>query len=231
MAAPTLISYTEVAAWNTGGTSKSLASISYQVDDVVIVIAGDEGGGALGTPNNLTGLTFATQKSNNAASTCASLVSAAVATQASSGVLTISNSGSPFYGFAAWVWRGSAGIGNSVEQHTATKTVSLTPAGGANAAICWAIFDFNVEAAHTITPSPTNTRQAVQIASHYTIHVADLADQTSAGAVSYGISGGSSTGPYSIVAIEVMAGAGGGGGDLSVSFGTLGEPVVGGSTF
>jgi hypothetical protein len=206
MAAPTLISYTETA-WNATGTSKSSASISWQTGDVICVIAGSEANDNLSVPT-ATGLTFASQKNNVAASTCGTRVSAVVAGSNGSDAVTVTNPSSVSdWGFGVWVWRGSGGIGNSSEQHTATLTVSLTPTA-ADSAIVWGAFDFAAAALQTITPTPSNTRQRVVDSGSYTLYVADLLDQVSGGAVSYGISGAGS-GPFSIVVLEIKTGAGG----------------------
>lgn len=208
MAAPTLISYTE-STWTAGATTKTLASISWQTGDVIVVIAGNEANDAWTLPT-VAGLTFTTQKTNTAASTCSSLVSAAVAASSSSGTISMGDPTNPasHWGFAAWVWRGSQGIGNSAEQHTSTKTVALTPTAAHGAIVC-GVFDFSATAITgiSITPTPTNTRQRVADGASYALYVSDLADQSSAGATSYGISGGSGTGPFSIVALEIKAGA------------------------
>jgi hypothetical protein len=105
------------------------------------------------------------------------------------------------WGFGVWVWRGSTGIGNSSEQHTATRTVALTPTQ-TNSAIMWGTFDFAAVATVAITPAPTNTRQSVLDSARYTLYVSDLTNQTSGGSTSYGV-GGSGTGPFSIVVMEV----------------------------
>ena len=202
MAAPTLISYTETT-WTTTATTLSTASVSWQTNDVLVVISGAEGAGAnLGTPT-ATGLTFAKQKSNTAAGSCEAFVATAVAGSSSSGAVTVTSSASQHYGFGVWVWRSSTGVGNSSEQHTTTKTVSQTNTA-ANGGMVWGAFDFNADAAFTAgTPTPTNTPQKAQDAGRYSFGVFDLADQTSAGAVSYGFTGGGTTGPYSLVVVEV----------------------------
>lgn len=214
MSAPTLISYTETA-WDTVGLTKSTASISWNAGDVIVVIGGSEGADNL-TLATATGLTFVPQKSNNTINTCASRLDAVVAGSSGSSAVTMTNDASGHdWGFAVWVWRNSAGIGNSVEQHTGgsapTESVSLTPTA-ADGAIVWGLFDFQASALGTIVPTPTNTRQRAVIGgTHYTIYVADLGDQTSAGGVLYGVSGaGSVTGPFSIVAMEIKAGTGSG---------------------
>jgi hypothetical protein len=210
MAAPTRVSYTETTAWTTSGSPKSIASISWSIGDVLIALGGAEGVATEtvgGISNTGSGLSWgAAQQNHTAASNCAGAIFACVATAASSGVISMTNdNGISRWGFAVWVYSGSAGVGNSVQQATTTKTVNLTPVG-ADGAIVWGVFDWSAEAVHTMTPTPTNVDEATQLAGAFTIHVGDLADQPSAGAVAYGITGGTSTGPYTIVAIEVRAG-------------------------
>jgi hypothetical protein len=210
--APTLISYTEVA-WTTTGTPKSTAAtVSWQTNDVIVVIAGAEDISTLGVPT-ATGLTFVVQKQNNpgAAGTCSSGVWAVVAGSAGTNqaVSQTLSSGVKHWGFGVWVWRGSQGIGDSSEQHTATKTVNMTPAAGADAGVVWGAFDFSAGAGPAATPTPTDTRQATVDGTKYSLVVADLTDQVSAGAVAYGLTVTGTTGPYSIVVMEIKTGAGG----------------------
>lgn len=199
---PTLISYTETS-WVVTGSPRSSASVSWQTGDVIVVIGGQEADiTALGNPT-ATGLTFTTQKSNVAAGSCGSMLATAVAGSTSSSAISMTGPNSvQHWGFGVWVWRGSTGIGNSSEQHTATKTVGLTPTQ-IHSSIMWGTFDFQPGAAQTITPTPTNTRQNVLDTGRYTIYVSDLGDQPSAGSTSYGITGGAGTGPFSIVVMEV----------------------------
>jgi len=216
LAAPTFVSYNSTtSAFTATGATKSTASISWQSGDVVVAVLGAENTNSitLGVPT-VSGLTFTMQKQNNpgtASSTCASMVATAVAASSSSGAVsstaTGSNSGTLFWGMGVYVFRGSAGVGNSAEQHTSTKTVSLTPTG-ADSAIVWGVFDF--AGAHTNTATPTATHNEVAINnSNYDVNISDLDDQVSAGAASYGVTS-TSAGPFSIVVVEVKAGAGGG---------------------
>lgn len=210
---PTLISYTEVANWTSSGTPKVSASISWQAGDVVVVIQGDEGNaaGGLSAPT-ATGLSFVNKQIiSNPGTLCGARID--VATPAGSGSATVSctnvDGTTAEWGFGVWVWRGSAGVGNTAQQSTATDKVPLTPLG-ADGAICWASFDFAAGAAGSLSPAPTNTRQNSQIAGRYTFAVADLADQVSSSAVSYGTT--ATGGPFSIVAAEIRAAAGAAGG-------------------
>ncbi|HLZ93348.1 MAG TPA: hypothetical protein VKQ28_16710 [Candidatus Acidoferrum sp.] len=204
---PTLVSYTETA-WNTTAASKATATVSWNSGDIITVIGGAESSLTLGVPT-ATGLTFTSQKSNATANTCATQLATAVAGSAGSSAVSMTSSDSTLkWGFGVWVWRNSGGVGNSVEQHTATLTASLTPTA-ADSGIVWATFDFAAAALQTIVPTPTDIRQDVVIGTNYTIYVSDLTNQTSAGAVAYGISG-TGSGPFSIVALEVKGTAGGG---------------------
>lgn len=207
MLAPTLISYTETASWQTAGTpNKTTASVAWNAGDVIVVIAASEANDALGVPT-AAGLVFASQKSNAAASTCGTQLAAAVAASSSSSAVTVTNASTTnAWGFGVWVWRGSAGIGNSAEIHTTAASVSLTPTA-ADGGMVYGSFDFSAGALRTIAPTPTNTRQRVVDAAHFTIYAADLADQTSAGAVVYGLT--TAGGVTSTVVLEIKASAGG----------------------
>lgn len=218
MAAPTLISYTETASWVTSGNPKSIASISWETGDVLVFLGLSETVATdftWATPTNTgSGLTWAAQQTVTGSNIATAAIYTAVAAASSSGVITQTATGaapgSLHWGFAVWVYRGSAGVGNSTQQSTATKTVSLTPTG-ADAAIVWGIADYGAGGALAGTPtSPTIvTRQSFDDGSSYSAGVYDMADQTSAGAVSYGGTGGGSTGPFSIVILEIKTGTSG----------------------
>lgn len=208
MAAPTLISYTETASWITAGATKATASVSWNSGDILVVLGGSEGPDTLGVPT-ATGLTFASQKSNAAASTCGTQLATATAGSTSSATVNMSNSSSVnHWGFGVWVWRSSTGVGNSAEQHTATKTVALTLTG-VNSAVMAGVFDFNADAAGSGTPAVTNTRQAAQEALHMARLVFDNIDYSTSGS-SWGQSGGGTTGAFSIVVLEIKNDGGGG---------------------
>lgn len=207
MAAPTRVSYTETAAWNTAGTSKATVAVTWLAGDILTVMALAENSCTLGTPT-ATGLTFAKNKNIANASRVAGFVATAVAGANGSQAVTVTNSsGVLHWGFGVWVHRNSAGVGNSaVDDGTGSaKTLSLTPTA-ADSAIIWGVGDFNADAVQSITPTPTNTDENSLDTPHYTIYAADIEDQTSAGAVLYGVTGGASTGPFTIVIQEIKAG-------------------------
>lgn len=209
--APTRVSYTEVV-WNTTGTSKATASISWQTGDVIVVMAASESAAAsteIPAVPTATGLTFASQVVTTAPNSfCSARISACVAGSNGSGaVTTMLGTNAIHWGFGVWVYRGSAGLGNSASQTTATKTKALTPTG-ADSAVVWGAFDFAAGTAGAGTPTPTTTPQSAADAGRYTRLVCDLTDQVSAGATSYGQSGGGATGPFTIVAFEIKGAAG-----------------------
>lgn len=207
---PTLVSYTEVAYTGTGST-RSSASVSWNAGDVVAVICGTDGGFTNANPGvpTATGLTFLSQKNNNAVNTCATRASAVVAGgNGSSAVQVVLGDANEHWGFSVFVYRGSDGIGNSAEEHTTAKTVAQTNTA-ADSANVWGGFDFAANAVtnNNITPTPTNTDERNQDGAQYTAYVADLTDQTSAGSVSYGVSGAGTVGAFSKVVLEIKGAA------------------------
>lgn len=201
---PTLISYTEIAYTTSTTTSIVSASVAWLTGDIIVVCALGEGSTALGTPT-ATGLTFTSQKSNSAASTCASQCATAVAASGSSSTVTITRAGTPHAGAGIWVWRGSDGVGASVEQHTTTRSVNLTPTD-THSAYCWDVGDFNagVTTSVVLIPTPTTTRVAQVDSGKYTIYSGNLNDQASSSVTAFGTSGGTVTGPSSIIAVEIL---------------------------
>jgi hypothetical protein len=198
---PTLVSYTEVP-WNTAVSgSKTSASVSWQAGDIIVVMAASEADSAISGPT-ATGLTFSKVVSNNNTGTCETKVSSATAAENGSSTVSMSTTSSAqHWGFGIWVFRDSLGIGQSAEQHSTTKTKSLN-AEAEHSAIVYGIFDFSAAATITVVPTATDVRQAVRDTGRYTYYVNDLTDQPSTGAVSYGLSG-TSSGPFSIVVVEV----------------------------
>jgi hypothetical protein len=229
MTAPTLVAFAQAEAAVNSGVAVTTASVSWQTNDVVVVFVGTEGapaGEALNAPTTTgSGISFGTaQKQHDSTGTDASGGCwAAVASANSSGTF----SGSFTHGGATgintvigvYIFRGSAGIGNSVLYNGVSPTgASLTPTG-ADGSICWYVGDWFAAAVtgasptatshNSSTPGPTASPYSQQIASKVTFYISELDDQTSAGAISYGITG-SGTGPFTIIAFEAKAGAGGG---------------------
>jgi hypothetical protein len=203
--APTLVSYTETV-WNTGAATKTTASVSWQTGDVIVAILGIESNNSVVGAVTATGLSF-TQRALSTATAgtiCFGAGYTAVAGSTSSATVNFTDSSSVFHaGLGVWVWRGSDGFDAAAEQHTATKTAPLVHTDTHSAA-CVGVFDFQPGAVQTITPTPTNTRQAFLDGTSYTVYVSDLDDQASSGSVSYGISGGAGTGPFTIIGVGVL---------------------------
>lgn len=201
---PGIISYTETV-WNTNTTPKT-AVISWNPGDVVVYLAGNESNSTLAVPTGA-GITFSQlQSAGSSAAFCNTMLAAAQPTGTGSGV-TITGTepvGPSFWGFGLFVIRGARGVGNSVEQHTTTKTVGLTPSA-VNSLIIWGCFDF--EAAGAVTPTPTLpavvTRHSEDIGTNYSIGVFSMINQTSPSSVSYGGVFGGVAGPYSLVAVDI----------------------------
>jgi hypothetical protein len=202
---------------NATGTSRATASVSWVTGDIIIARMISEGGqsGEAFSLTTATGLTFVNQVNITAGSPAAHTalaIDAATAASSSSGVITGHfSTGVSNWVMWVWVWHGSGGLGNkaSTASPSSTKTVSLTPTA-ADSAIVWGVGDW---AGGTVTPSATptspneTTRQALGAAGANYI-AAEITDQTSAGAVSYGIVT-TTTGPFTIGVLEIKGTAGG----------------------
>jgi hypothetical protein len=219
---PTLVSYTETI-WTAGAGTKTTASVSWQTGDIIVVIAGCEASNSVISAVTATGLTLTARAGpNSVIGTCYGVGYTAVAASTSSAAFTATNSNTALHwGIAVWVWRGSDGFDAACEQHTATKTKALVHTDTHSAA-CVGTFDFQPGAAQTITPVPTNTRQRVLDGTAYTIYVSDLDDQASSGSVSYGITGGAGTGPFTIIGVAVLGTTSAGGGTTVKELAALG---------
>lgn len=228
---PTLVAFAQAESAVNTGVNVTTASVSWQTNDVVVVFTGCEGGAAgetLNTPTTTgTGLSFgaAQQQHDSTGSDASGGCWAAVASASSSGTFSGSYTHVGATGrntaVGVYVFRGSAGIGNSAitaSFPSSGRTISLTPTG-ADGSIAWFVADWAADAVQSLTPAatthtsgspgPTASPYSQQVAGLVTFYIGELDDQASAGAVSYGI-GGAGTGPFTIIAIEVKASAGGG---------------------
>lgn len=202
---PVLVSYTEVAYTTTAATLAS-ASVAWQTGDIISVMAADESTSATLALPTATGLTFATQRSNTAASSCGMLDATAVAGSAGSSVVTVVKGTSTHMGgFGVWVWRSSDGVGVSVEQHTTTKTVALEPSDR-HSAFYWSIADFSAQAiTDALTPPATTTQEAAQESvSTYSVYSGNLNDLSLVASQNFGIIGTTVGGPYTIIVQEIL---------------------------
>jgi hypothetical protein len=221
MAAPSLVAVSFVEASLAGNANETTpTSITWQTSDVVVVMVGTEGAGSetwTAPTTTGAGLTFTQQQQHTSASNCGAGCWTAVAASGSSGTFTIKNPSSVAstrVALAVYIFRGSAGVGASSQSATGTRTLPLTPTG-ADGSILWGVFDWAAAAAQTATPTATThstaspgpqaSPQALLVTGKYTYYIEELDDQVSTGAVSYGI-GGTGTGPFTIIALEVKAG-------------------------
>lgn len=212
--APTLVSSVGVTA--SSGTLTT-ASISWQSGDIVVAAATDEGAISGEVPNTptATGLSFSAVLTHSSTGSDCGLgiwTASPVASSSATVSFTDSQTSKQHNGWV-WVFRSSGGLGNHASQFTTTKTVSLTPAGGADSAIIWEVGDFSAAASPVATPTTPNetTKQAIQDGTAMSYVTAQITDQTSAGTVSYGVNY-TSAGPFSIGVLEIKGTAGGGGG-------------------
>lgn len=197
---PSISAYQE-STWHTAGTSFTTANISWSAGDIIVVLEAVEGS-TFGTPTlpTATGLTFNSIDLNTAANTCLSRSAYAIAGSSGGPVgvnFTITSSAQA--GIGAWVISGATGIGDHKEQHTTGKTVSMTMQGS-NSVSVWGLFDFNADLPSGATPTPTNTREVST--GNFGVLVCDLTPGTS---TTYGMTGGGTTGPFSILAVEVAS--------------------------
>jgi hypothetical protein len=215
MPAPTRVSAT-ASAHNTSTTPQSV-TVSANSGDLIIVRAGNENASqTFGLPT-ATGLTFTAGPSVGTSSTTgrSALWSA---TAGSTGSFTISvtetGAGSNWWGFVASVWRNHGGVGNtgSLASGTGAPSVSITTSG-ANSGIDFLTTDFNAVDGTSRTYRSVNGAATednyFRDSVHYAIYEAYHADAGAAGAKAVGET--APTGQaYSGVAIEILAGAGGG---------------------
>lgn len=231
--APTLVAFTQAEASTANGATLATGSVSWQTNDVVVVLAGTEGVAAGETAWSLptstgSGLTFSQQQAHSSTGSDGGAAGwTAVASASSSGTISVTcprnPSGSENLIVGAYVFRGSDGVGNSAISTGSARTVALTLTG-ADGAVAWIVVDWAAAAVQSFTPTatthgsgspgPTASPFTQLIGGTITFYIGELDDQTSAGSVNYGI-GGSGTGPFTIIAIEAKAGAAGGGGTTS----------------
>ena len=206
---PTLIGYDEIA-YNSSSTPRPAQNgITWQANDMIVVIASNEGSGVLGAPT-LSGVTFTALPGQNSGSTTFSMSVAWWARPSSggSGFVNGSCGGTGIiWGLSVWVWRGSDGIGTSAvsaSPGTAT-TVSLTPTD-THSALMWAATDWQGSAvgATVGTPTPTHTDESALEGGNYSEYVYDLVDLASIAPQSLGVSGNAGTGPWTVLGVEVL---------------------------
>lgn len=219
MAAPTLIASSIKTAAASSITSDSL---TVQAGDVITILAMDEGNSTeqFGTPTttltaNGTGIV---QLQNHAASSnCAGGGWTFTVGTGGTGTVSLTWSTLPAARnvvLAVFVDRGgvAATATRSALSTSSSRTVAYT-ASQAHSAIHWILGDWAAATAQTptptstshttTTPGPAALPESATVSGLYTQNVATLDDQASTSSVGYGI-GGTGTGPFTIIAVEVQ---------------------------
>ncbi|MGZ4519097.1 MAG: hypothetical protein ACXVXP_05905 [Mycobacteriaceae bacterium] len=217
--APTL-----VASSIKTGVTQTLASdsVTVQTGDVVTVLCGDEGNSteSFNTPvTTISNSGITLLQSHPASSNCAGGAWTFTVTANGSGTVTSQCTQAGINQvIAVFVDRGgtAATAARSALSAGSGRTVAYT-ASQADSALHWMVLDWAAATAQTpvptstshttTTPGPAATPQSATVASIYTENVATLDDQPSTASTGYGI-GGTGTGPFTIIVVEVQ-GAGG----------------------
>lgn len=223
MSAPTLVAFGLTQASVASGAAVTTPSLSWQTDDVVVLFTGTPGatgGETIVAPTTTgSGISFGAAKQihQSTGTDCGGACYAAVATANSSGTFSEAATHDPGNRpkvIGVYVYRGSAGIGNSNIFTGATPAgCALTPTG-ADGSISWCVFDWAAAATVAFSPTatthgagspgPTASPASAQVSPDFTYYVGELDDQTGTGSVNYGIASGS--GPFTTIAIEAQAG-------------------------
>lgn len=188
--------------------SVSVSGVSWGTGDIIVVgglTEGSTGSDTISTPT-ATGLVFSPIVAVPPNSACFAGLWSATATSPGSSVTVSANKSAPlsqYSGLSVWVFPGASGVGNHTSGNTTAATAALTPTQ-AHSAIVWLVGDWNAGSIGSEVPTPTDNRAAGTVSGRYSYYVADLTDQPSTGSTSYGITGQGGSGPYSIVAVEVV---------------------------
>lgn len=217
LTAPTLADYDE-SDWTDLASSEVTGSISWQTGDLIVVAASAENGGINGAGAGLklptaSGLTFATTTSTGYGSNGEAFAAVWTATAGSSGSGAVTSlsygGGSNMAGIAAYVYRGSDGVGNAASGSTVGTVMSLTR-GSDNSAVIFMMGDWTAGNDTAVDPSPAGGTQRVAtwISGRATLFLFDWGDQGAAGSTSYGISNFSQpTGNLYAAVVEIKGSA------------------------
>jgi len=208
--APTLVDYQQSDWTSQTAGNEVTPTVTWQVGDLVLVFGSTEAGtsATLNTPT-ATGLSFSLVTSINTADSgdTAHYLWSATAGSNGSGAITATrgDAGTLARGIAAFVYRGSSGLGNTATlDNSANKTISLTR-GYANSATAVVLGDWNAVNDTTVTSSPGSGTQRVAqfVTDAATFFLFDWGDQGAAGTTSYGITNHTGTVDMSGIAVEV----------------------------
>jgi hypothetical protein len=211
---------TLVAAYsaNVAATANASTSMTLQANDIVTVLAVDEGataGETLSLATTFSNAGISTLQSHPSGSDCAVYAWTFTVSLAASGTVTVTES-NPNKNQRMGVFAHRAGGAPIVARSTlgtgSSRTANYTPSQ-ADSAIVWVVGDWAAAAVQTMSPTPTSHTSAApgptampassSIASIYTGYVGVLDDQTSTGTVAYGLTG-TGTGPFSIIVVEIQ---------------------------
>jgi hypothetical protein len=197
--AATLVSYTETA-WS-APSSKSTASISWDEDDLIYVVAA--GNSSIAAPT-ATGLTFNLSRTAQEGEVPFYLVRSWWARAGSSGSGAVSSSGGAG-GIAVYVFRNSDGVGNGNALYSGIgggTTFTPITRSYSYSRVVNIIADLAAGAVTgTWSPSGETEREASQVSGEYTIFLADWDDQGGPGSTSYGGRGAT---PVARIAEEIL---------------------------
>ena len=208
--APTLVDYQQ-SDWTTQTAGDEVTpTVTWQAGDLVLVFGSTEAGtnATLNTPT-ATGLSFSLVTSINTAdfNDTANYLWSATAGSNGSGAITATrgDSGTNARGIAAFVYRGSNGLGNTATlDNSANKAISLTRVSD-NSATAVVLGDWNAVNDTTVTSSPGSGTQRVAqfVTGAATFFLFDWGDQGATGTTSYGIGNHTGTVDMSGIAVEV----------------------------
>jgi len=215
MTAATLISYT-ASTWDIQAISdtKMISGIAVNAGDVLVAsFASEEYDVAkLGDVTSSGGETWTEQTGVKVSGNCS--VGAYTTTVISTGSIDVTahliDASDDKWGFAVYVFRGSSGVGASAST-TGTGAPSLPfTTTGANSSVAIIIADWNaVDGASRAWRSGATDKGYFRNAAAYTVYSGAVIDSSTAGAKTEGLT--APTGQkYSIAAVEVLAGGGGG---------------------
>lgn len=196
MAAPTLVG-SSASTFTTGNTARPTGSLSWVAGDIILVLGMTADNSVLLSTPTGSGLSFAALAGTptSAASSTKGYAWSATATGSATGAISSTQSGAASAngsGIAAFVYRGSDGLGTPVVSTTlgSTTTQNLTRVQ-ANSAVAQIWGDWAAVNDTTVTWTPSGQTQdvATNISTQATFFVAHWPDEGATGTTAYGFSG------------------------------------------
>ncbi len=202
---PVLVTYQESNWTDTVSGTESTPSITWQAADVIVVVgATEDSTRTLATPT-APGLTFSLVNSAGGANNTNAYLWSAVAGGNGSGAVSSVKNSSGAAGIAAFVYRGSAGIGNNATITGSTaKTISLTRSSDSSAVVV-VMADYTAATDVTVTSAPAGgtVRVGDFVSGRGTFWGLNWPGQGAPGTASYGITNHTGTVDMSGVAVEI----------------------------